>query len=426
MKTHLTLLLVCCFTPLFAQWEVKNFDEMADDKTIHKISFVNDTLGYAMGTRGLVLRSEDAGEHWVNMNTSIEGDIVDFVVSTSGTIILTTRYEEGTFKSTNGIDFDQVSHSENDYPNVASNGDGDFYMSGAEIIYQSVDQGETWNAVYELRQDDFEWGHIKDIEFVNPDTGYAAGEGRDKNGIRFYSFLLKSTDGGDSWTLSNKYEWDSVGIFSSIYFEDETTGFVISNGRTLKTNDGGVTWELLPDMQGAVDLAIVDNEKLITVNRPEAYTEEGPTMFFINESNDGGLTWTNPGFRNGAHLETIHFINDSVGFVAGDYSLILKTKTCGGDIGDGYPWHIFSSVKNESTNLPFSIYPNPTSSRLNLALPLDRQYHYYLTGFNGKIQKQGVLTNRELDISDLPTGYYTITIVGEDKMMTSSFLVLRG
>jgi photosystem II stability/assembly factor-like uncharacterized protein len=427
IKLITTILFAISVTPIFCQWEVKNLEEKANYETIHKIEFFNDSLGYAMGTRGLILRSEDAGETWININSNIEGDILDFAYNSIGEIIVTTYLEKGTYKSSNGFDFYQVFRSEWDFPNIEYSKDNKYYLSGAEIIYQSLDEGITWDTIYDLKQNGYKWGHISDFAFVNQNLGYAVGEGRDEfDNTLFYSFLLKSIDGGHNWNIEKQYDWDSLGLFTNVYFIDEFTGYIISSGQLLKTIDGGVTWVPSQDMHYAVDLEIVNEEKIVTVNRPAAYTGDATsTAFFIDESLDSGSTWSNPGFRNGAHLESVYFLNDSIGFVAGDYSLILKTRTCGGDIGEGYPWHIFTTSTKELISSPILLFPNPTSNNLFLDIPPNEIFNYVIYGINGETIKKGSLTGDSVDVSTLNAGTYSISLISREYFETLKFIKVK-
>ena len=424
IKSLLTILIVLYFTPVFSQWEVKNVDEKADYETIHKIEFLNDSIGYAMGTRGLILRTKDAGETWLNINSNIEGDIVDFAYNLAGEIILTTYLEKGTYKSTDGFNFVQIFGSEWDFPNIEYSKNDNFFLSGAEIIYQSLDQGSTWDTIYDLKQNGFKWGHITDFAFVNQNLGYAVGEGRDEfDNSLFYSIFLKSSDGGNNWNIESQYEWDSLGIFTSVYFSDELTGYIISSGQTLITADGGITWNPTSDMYGAVDLEVVNENKIITVNRPEAYNGDATsTVFQINESFDGGVSWSNPEFRNGAHLESVQFLNDSIGFMAGDYSLILKTTTCGGEIGEGYPWHIFTTSTEDLRNKPILLYPNPASNRLFFDIALDQSFNYVIYEISGKVIEKGPLLDNSIDVTKLNSGIYSISLINKDSFSNLKFI----
>lgn len=416
-----TFLLILIAFPIYSQWNVKNLDEKADYETIHKIKFYNDSLGYAMGTRGLILRTDDIGESWNIIDAGIDGNILDFDFNSVGEIILTTQLEQGTYKSSNGLDFKPVFQSEWDFPNVEFCKNGNFFLSGAEIIYLSQDQGETWDPVFDLKQNGYRWAHIKDFAIVTDDISYAVGDGIDEFDNTLYkSFLLKSIDSGKTWEIFNEY---ASGNFNVVNFSDELTGYILDGDRTLKTTNGGLTWDHLMAMYGAVDIAILNEKKLLTVNRPGAYNGDATsTVFMINESIDGGLTWINPEFGKGAHLETIYFLNDSVGFVAGDYSLILKTNNCGGEIGDDYPWHIFTTATKQLQNQITSYFPNPATTSLNFEMVTSQAYNYTIYNLNGKEICTGKLIQNSIDISEMAKGIYLVKLEGLNSSSVIKFI----
>ena len=79
------------------------------------------------------------------------------------------------------------------------------------------------------------------IQFVDVDTGYAVGE---------QQIVLKTTDGGDTWTQVNGTELTSskgTGLLpnaNDVGFVDVDTGFIISDNNSIKkTTDGGKTWD---------------------------------------------------------------------------------------------------------------------------------------------------------------------------------------
>lgn len=56
--------------------------------------------------------SHRRGESWISIDSDIEGSIIDFAYSRSGEIILTTSSGTGTYKSRDGLNFEQTSIGE--------------------------------------------------------------------------------------------------------------------------------------------------------------------------------------------------------------------------------------------------------------------------------------------------------------------------
>ncbi len=68
-----------------------------------------------------------------------------------------------------------------------------------------------------------------------------------------------------------------------------------------------------------------------------------------------------------------------------------------------------------------SIYPNPASTLLNIDLPeVGKDVHYQIFDLQGKQIKAGRY-NRQIDVSEIRTGLYTLYLYGEDKHYISKF-----
>ena len=189
-----------------------------------------------------------------------------------------------------------------------------------------------------------------------------------------------------------------------------------------RTIDGGITWELLNNLGSVVDMDAVSENVIITVNHPEAYSGENPvTEFAISKSIDLGITWDG-NFRKGGHLESVHFQNDSVGFVAGDFSIIMKTENCGGDIIGDYPWNLFTNTKEILVG-HLNIFPNPVTNYL--VLNPAEQYHnwdYLIESFEGIQYGNGKINDSKLNTSDLPNGIYILRLSKDNEVKVGKFV----
>ncbi len=155
---------------------------------------------------------------------------------------------------------------------------------GARTIYKTTDGGNTWTLKYTTT------GYTRSIEFLTPQLGFAgtlsgdlfkttdAGETwtnitsslpRAVPGICgmaapsatiIYAcgrwagsdppYVMKSSDGGQNWTVKDMSEWASHLV--DMFFLNENEGFVtgMANPRSdggiiLKTTDGGANWEVI-------------------------------------------------------------------------------------------------------------------------------------------------------------------------------------
>ncbi|MDH3268778.1 MAG: YCF48-related protein, partial [Ignavibacteria bacterium] len=160
------------------------------EEDIYSLCFVNDTIGWAAGTRKnfspgesiLILKTTNGGKTW----------ITKYYHYGSGPILKTVFFIN---------------------ENIG-------WAGGDDNILFTTNGGENWS-----------WGSgdihsISSIFFIDQNTGWATGAG-----------IYKSTDGGNTWVQKS-----TVGG-SSIYFFDINNGWVCGeSGNIRKSTDGGETW----------------------------------------------------------------------------------------------------------------------------------------------------------------------------------------
>ena len=123
------------------------------------------------------------------------------------------------------------------------------FFSSYNKIYKSIDKGLSWNVIFEasahipsIRSS----GTIKDLEFISSTEGFAVGT-MDK--------IFKTTDGGISWdTISISYASNPYRTYQKVSFLNDSVGFIgvvqkhqeiINFGYKYylkQTTDGGLTW----------------------------------------------------------------------------------------------------------------------------------------------------------------------------------------
>ena len=109
------------------------------------------------------------------------------------------------------------------------NADTGFVVGNYGIILKTTNGGISWT---ELICNTWDMMPFNSVFFTNIDTGYIAG----------YWGLVKTIDGGNNWTFLNT---GTTGSLSSIYFTNDYTGYVAGDGKILKTTDAVVTWNQL-------------------------------------------------------------------------------------------------------------------------------------------------------------------------------------
>ena len=78
------------------------------------------------------------------------------------------------------------------------------------------------------------------VHFFDTNTGWAVGSigsGNSRGGI-----VVKTTDGGNSWT---EHKFGQTIWTNDVYFIDANIGWMTGGGDVLKTNDGGDNWNVV-------------------------------------------------------------------------------------------------------------------------------------------------------------------------------------
>lgn len=100
------------------------------------------------------------------------------------------------------------------------------------VIFLSLNAAQAQNWTWQNPQP--QGSNLNEVCFPNANIGYTVG---------LDGTILKTTDGGNSWTAQNTGTMNS---FSSVYFTDADTGYAVGGSPTiLKTTDGGLNWMAL-------------------------------------------------------------------------------------------------------------------------------------------------------------------------------------
>jgi len=254
--------------------------------------------GWAVGAMGTILRTEDGGEHWQRIALASDADLyrVDFVNSNEG-------WAAGgrlRIAETN----ESMRHDR---------------RGGYAYIFHTTDGGHTWECQYGER------GRLLlGLDFVNERVGYAVGE---------RGFLLKTVDGGKSWTLlptTGSIDW-----LYGVEFKDEDHGFAVGlNETVVKTDDGGKTWTAV---RAEADRRPYGFKPIYT-----DVTFNGTTGCIVGQngtllmSNDGGETWHpaatffRPEIRDLMDLRSVRFVTPKVGYAVGELGTRMLVTEDGG------------------------------------------------------------------------------------------------
>lgn len=234
---------------------------------LHGAWFFNNNDGIAVGDKGTILTTNNSGNTWERVKSSLKDDILSVYftsaqvgyIGSSGKIYKTNDGGDNWQESNTGI-----GHIPTNYVSFTSENVG--YAAGART-YKTIDAGATWAEI------DDRWS--SKIHFANENTGYKVGS---------FGSVLKTTDSGSSWI---DVSLDIANTFYAVHFLTTDIGFIAgSESKIYKTTNGGDTWVLAPNNTTEYynfidDILFVDDNIGYAVGN----------MGLLLKTEDGGDTW---------------------------------------------------------------------------------------------------------------------------------------
>ncbi len=213
-------------------------------------------------------------------------------------------------------------------------------------IYRTTDSAKTWSRLTTGTS-----LTLNSICFVDKNVGFVSGRGMsgcldadcDKGSV-----LLRTTDGGESWS---KILYDSLAYPEEMVFRNSNDGiaameiFQRPNSKfkfLVKTNNGGISWT-------KIDVDIPQSYLTEIINVDNVYYLVG-TEDNLLKSIDFGETWQSipTPVTAGDDIRGLYFVNKDIGFISGTHEMF---RTFNG----GVSWE---QINAPSLNLGFSHFYN--------------------------------------------------------------------
>ncbi len=144
---------------------------------------------------------------------------------------------------------------------------------------------------------------------------------------------------GDNHAFELEEVWvDSVQGIKDAWFRDSLVGWACSTGPNVyKTTDGGHTWTFL-SMVASGDFL----QSIQFINDSIGFLAGNAGVY---KTINGGLNWIYTPFSSASSLKDIRFYNDSVGYCAGGFGKMMKT------VDQGNSWFVSNPTLSGSLNV---------------------------------------------------------------------------
>ena len=319
-------------------------------KNIWSVYFTNVYTGYAVGNGGVILKTSNGGLSWKHKNSGVKDllrcvffptEMVGYVSGEKGVILKTTDA---------GDNWTDISHSsETEGGGVwFLTSDKGFIVEGDDQftvvnILRTLDGGETFDTVYSSS------GWISYFHFPDAQNGFAtASDGK----------ILRTQDGGATWRGlgTSTTLW-----MSGVYFFDKDNGIIgggsyPAGGEILKTSSAGDYWTKINTSVGSSRLSFVNSN--VGYNIGTDSTDWMHKQIF--KTIDGGVTWSVSQYPGTVSINDIQMFDENMGYAVGDsgliykysnsYSISGKAKVEGNSISSGTA-NLFELTKNHKSKL---------------------------------------------------------------------------
>lgn len=304
----------------FASWTVQSSGTLA---WLHVVYFLNENKGWAAGSNGTIVTTEDGGRSWKSWKRPSEDTIRDlfFADENNGWLVcersiykLKTIDEPRSYlmKTTNGGEsWSRVNVIGKDADllllRAVFTKQGHVWTFGeAGALFVSRDGGANWARQHVPTRHLLLGGH-----FLTESLGWLAGAG---------STILQTSDGGVTWRPASIA--DKKVRFTAVSFVDARHGWAVAaGGRVFVTRDGGLNWQ---EQKSGVDADLSD-VKFIDQREGWATGADGTIIHTI----DGGNLWFRDQTGSSHRLERLFMMGRRRGWAVGFGGTILTYDPTG-------------------------------------------------------------------------------------------------
>ena len=198
-------------------------------------------------------------------------------------------------------------------------GGGPWEFTSSCKVARTTDGGENWEVITPFASASCIFG----ITALNTDTVFAVG----CNATSYYGLILRSFDGGDNWTVTNK---SNTWGFYCVEFPTNEIGYTCGwNGRIYKTNDCGDNWTL------TTGTGTQTFRRLSMVNENFGFAGCGNDHATTNKiyKTTDGQNWSQIKYFTDFTIGGMHFFDENTGVIVGTSGgkAAIRRTTDGGE-----------------------------------------------------------------------------------------------
>jgi len=281
---------------------------------LHSVFFLDQNRGWAVGSKGTMLTTNDGGKTWTQNGSSTPDVVRDiyFIDDSTGWMVcevnvyqLKTKEDPRTYlmKTTDGgetwertdikgLDVDALLLRA-----VFSRQGRGWAFGEAGVIYTTRDSGENWKRLPSPTRHLLLGG-----TFIDDDRGWLVGAG---------ATIIQTSDGGNTWHQTRLPETKETATrFSAASFVDNRQGWAVGSGGVIyRTTNGGRTWQ---QQNSGVQTDLFD-VKFLDALEGWAVGAEGTVI----HTTDGGLNWSTQSCDTTHPLERVFFADRTHGWAVG-------------------------------------------------------------------------------------------------------------
>jgi photosystem II stability/assembly factor-like uncharacterized protein len=303
---------------------------------LNSVFFVNSNIGYVGGDGGIILKTINGGSTWISQTSGITNNItgvffqnadIGWVAGYGGKILKTID---------GGINWvGQTSGTATDLNSIFFIDDNNGWVGSVGKVLKTTNGGTSWTSV--------NWSAstsvaIYSIFFTTPSIGYAA---------TYSSLMAFTSNGGAIWSYNNTNPAASASF--GVYFTPDNTGYSCGvDGYIYKKLNSSTTWDRLTSgvANGLKSIFFTDNNNGYTVG----------TVGTILKTVNGGTDWFASDGKTSNYLNSVFFSDAYNGWIVGANGTILHTRTgaepCNNISVTNQPT---STIKCVGENVTFSI-----------------------------------------------------------------------